>query len=57
MQQLSGGTERENPFTQWQSGGIDVRDEKKTDGKMGAPKMVKLLSQGNNKQLNQRTFF
>lgn len=27
-QQLSGGIERENPFTKWQSGGIDARDEK-----------------------------
>lgn len=28
-QQLSGDIERENPFTQWQSGSIDVRDFKK----------------------------
>lgn len=39
-QQLPGGIERENPLTQPQSGGIDVRAER-THGRMGAPKMEK----------------
>lgn len=39
-QQLPGGIERENPLTQTQSGGIDVRAER-THGRMGAPKMEK----------------